>query len=162
MHAQSTHTDDRDPFNSLLEPDLVTLIANPNNPVLSSDVAAKIRDVLGSSNIIWLGENVACDIPLEDPAAFQSGEPEKQIRFELNNLPIDIVIHRSQTRRKKALIADMDSTMIEQECIDELADMAGTLELVAMITKRAMNGEIEFETSLRQRMGLLKGLDIAI
>jgi phosphoserine phosphatase len=162
MQAQSTHTDDPNPINSLLAPDLVTLIANPNNPVLSNGVAAKIGNFLGSRNIIWLGEYIACDIPLEDPAAFQPDELANIIKRELDNLPIDIVIHQSQTRRKKALIADMDSTMIEQECIDELAEMAGTLDQVAMITKRAMNGEIEFETSLRQRMALLRGLDVTI
>ncbi len=162
MHAQSTHTDDHNPFQNLLTVDLVTLIANPDNPVLSDDVAVKIGNVLGTNNVIWLGKNVACDIALEDPATLQNGELDKQIRLELGNLPIDIVIHQSQTRRKKALIADMDSTMIEQECIDELAEMAGTLDQVATITKSAMNGEIEFETSLRRRMALLKGLDIAI
>ena len=162
MQVQSTHTDDRDTAKGVSNHDLVTLIADPNDPVLSSEIAAKIGNVLGSSNIIWLGEDIACDIPIEDPSAFPSGGLEKLIRSGLDNLPIDIVVHQSQTRRKKALIADMDSTMIEQECIDELAEMAGALDQVAMITKRAMNGEIEFETSLRQRMALLKGLDIAI
>jgi len=162
MPTQSTHTGDTNTISSVRGPDLITLIANPENPVLSDEVVSNVCKLFRSGDAIWLGENTACDISIGDPAAFQSDELEKLIRLELKNLPIDIVVHQSQTRRKKALIADMDSTMIEQECIDELADMAGTLDQVAEITKRAMNGEIEFESSLRQRMALLQDLDIAI
>jgi phosphoserine phosphatase len=69
-----------------------------------------------------------------------------------------MVVHRAEGRKKRLLIADMDSTMIRQECIDELADEAGVGARVADITARAMNGELDFEGALRERVGLLKGL----
>ena len=77
-------------------------------------------------------------------------------------LPIDLVVQDAETRRKKLLIADMDSTMIGQECIDELAAEVGLKEKVAAITARAMNGEIEFEPALRERVALLKGLPLSV
>jgi phosphoserine phosphatase len=76
--------------------------------------------------------------------------------------PVDIVIQETATRRKKILIADMDSTMIDQECIDELADEVGIKAEVATITARSMNGEIAFEPALRERVALLAGLRAAV
>jgi phosphoserine phosphatase len=73
-------------------------------------------------------------------------------------LRIDMVVQRAEGRKKRLLIADMDSTMIRQECIDELADEAGVGAHVADITARAMNGELDFEGALRERVGLLRGL----
>ena len=162
MQSQSTHTHDPATINPHLAPDLVTLIANPDNPVLSNGLLTKIGDVIGASNITWLGENIACDMVLNTARDWQPTELAGNIRQALDKLPVDIVLHQAYSRRKKALIADMDSTMIEQECIDELAAMAGILDRVAIITKKAMNGEIEFEASLRQRMALLRGLDVAM
>jgi phosphoserine phosphatase len=75
---------------------------------------------------------------------------------------IDVVVQEAEGRRKKALLADMDSTLIEQECIDELADEAGVGARVADITARAMRGELEFESALRERVSLLKGLPVSI
>ena len=75
---------------------------------------------------------------------------------------VDVVIHENADRRKKILIADMDSTMIDQECIDELADEIGLKAHVAAITARSMNGEIAFEPALRERVALLKGLDATV
>ena len=76
--------------------------------------------------------------------------------------PVDIAVQEANDRKKKILIADMDSTMIDQECIDELADEVGVKERVAEITARSMNGEIAFEPALRERVALLRGLDIAV
>ena len=75
---------------------------------------------------------------------------------------VDLVVQPTEGRRKKMLLADMDSTMIQQECIDELADEAGVGERVKDITARAMNGELDFEGALTERVGLLKGLDEAV
>lgn len=75
---------------------------------------------------------------------------------------VDLVVLPTEGRRKKMLLADMDSTMIEQECIDELADEAGVGERVKDITARAMNGELDFEGALTERVGLLKGLDESV
>jgi phosphoserine phosphatase len=77
-------------------------------------------------------------------------------------LPIDIVVQPRAVRRKKLLLADMDSTMIGQECVDELADFAGMKAQVAAITERAMRGEIDFEPALIERVALLKGLPVSV
>jgi phosphoserine phosphatase len=76
----------------------------------------------------------------------------------LQGLGVDLVVQPATGRRKRLLLADMDSTMIRQECIDELADEAGVGAYVADITARAMNGELDFEAALKERVGLLKGL----
>jgi phosphoserine phosphatase len=77
-------------------------------------------------------------------------------------MPIDVVVQPVSDRRKKLFLADMDSTMIGQECIDELADFAGLKAFVAAITERAMRGEIEFEPALRERVALLKNLKVGV
>ena len=76
--------------------------------------------------------------------------------------PIDVVVQPLAGRRKRLFVADMDSTMIGQECIDELADYVGLKAHVAAITERAMRGEIAFEPALRERVALLKGLPVAV
>jgi phosphoserine phosphatase len=80
----------------------------------------------------------------------------------LQALGVDLVVQAAEGRRKRVLLADMDSTMIQQECIDELADEAGVGARVAEITKAAMNGQLDFEGALRERVGLLKGLPVAV
>ena len=87
---------------------------------------------------------------------------EQRLRAARGDLPIDIVVQPVGFRRKKLLLADMDSTMIGQECIDELADFVGLKAHVAAITERAMRGEIEFEPALRERVALLKGLPAGV
>jgi phosphoserine phosphatase len=84
------------------------------------------------------------------------------LRAVLSTAPIDVAVQDAGGRRKKILIADMDSTMIDQECIDELADEIGMKDHIASITRRAMNGEIAFEPALRERVALLKGLPVAV
>ena len=84
------------------------------------------------------------------------------MREARDDLPIDIVVQPAMARRKKLFLADMDSTMIGQECIDELADFVGLKAHVAAITERAMRGEIEFEPALRERVALLKGLSVDV
>ena len=86
----------------------------------------------------------------------------ENLRNAIGDLPIDIAVQEQDKRRKKLLVADMDSTMIGQECIDELAEEAGLREHIATITRRAMNGEIAFEPALKERVALLKGLPLDI
>jgi phosphoserine phosphatase len=108
----------------------------------------------------WLFDEVAVDIPFigsEDIRAI-----ETRLRQARGDLPIDIVVQPQALRRKKLLLADMDSTMIGQECIDELADFAGLKAHVAGITERAMRGEIEFESALRERVALLTGMPVSV
>jgi phosphoserine phosphatase len=141
-------------------PTVATLIANPQAPVLTQEIASKVSALVGSSQIGWLAGGIACDIAL--PQETNTVEAENALRAGLSGLPIDIAIQNSDLRRKSILLADMDSTMIGQECIDELAAEVGLKGKVAEITARAMNGEIEFEPALRERVALLKGLPVSV
>lgn len=135
---------------------VATLIANPARPVLTPSLASKALASVGGLQIYWLADGIAADMPL--PEGIKESTAQAAIRDSLKGEPLDVIVQNESTRRKKLLIADMDSTMIDQECIDELADMAGLKEHVAAITAKAMNGEIPFEEALRERVMLLKGL----
>ena len=139
---------------------VATLVANPSNPVLTPGIAEQAAEAVKASGLYWLADGVACDIALRDGTGAQAAEAN--ILAVISGAPIDLVIQEQETRRKKLLIADMDSTMIGQECIDELAAEVGLKEMVAAITARAMNGEIAFEPALRERVALLKGLPISV
>lgn len=139
---------------------VATLVANPSNPVLSPDIAERAASAVKASGLYWLADGIACDIVLADGTDGQAAEAN--LLAVIASAPIDLVIQEQETRRKKLLIADMDSTMIGQECIDELAAEVGLKEKVAAITARAMNGEIAFEPALRERVALLKGLPISV
>ncbi|MDF0697006.1 phosphoserine phosphatase SerB [Rhizobium sp. MC63] len=139
---------------------VATLVASPSNPVLTPAIAEQAAEAVEASGLYWLADGVACDIALRDGTDGQAAEAN--ILAVIAGAPIDLVIQEQETRRKKLLIADMDSTMIGQECIDELAAEVGLKEKVAAITARAMNGEIAFEPALRERVALLKGLPISV
>src|SRR3954453_8957210 len=144
---------------------VATLICNPANPALDSTLVDGALAVLPSPGTAqWLFDEVAVDIPFDYPV--KSPDDIKAIETRLQaargDLPIDIVVQPVAIRRKKLFLADMDSTMIGQECIDELADFAGLKAHVAGITERAMRGEIEFEPALRERVALLKGLPVGV
>ncbi len=96
------------------------------------------------------------------PAGLGKAEAADALAAGLAGKNVDIVVHDASARRKKMLIADMDSTMIDQECIDELADEVGLKDRVADITARSMNGEIAFEPALRERVALLKDLEASV
>lgn len=115
---------------------------------------------VGASAVRWLAEGIACELDLPETA--DASEITARLHAALASEPIDVAVQPAENRRKKILIADMDSTMIDQECIDELADEIGVKDRVAAITARSMNGEIAFEPALRERVALLKGLDAAI
>jgi phosphoserine phosphatase len=140
---------------------VATLICNPANPALDSTVVDGALAVLPSPGAAeWLFNEVAVDIP------FDGSEDIKAIEARLQqargDLPIDIVVQPRAFRRKKLFLADMDSTMIGQECVDELADFAGLKAHVSGITERAMRGEIAFEPALRKRVALLKDLPVGV
>jgi phosphoserine phosphatase len=139
---------------------VATLISNPTARALSQPLADKAARAVGASRADWLAPAVACDLPVEDGMA--EAEALSALRTELDGAPVDCVVQAADDRRRHILVADMDSTMIDQECIDELADVVGLKEHVAAITARAMNGEIEFEGALRERVALLEGLEAAI
>jgi phosphoserine phosphatase len=139
---------------------VATLIANPSNPVLTPRLGEAAADAVKGRSLYWLADGVACDIPLPDGMA--ADEYLALLRETVAGHAVDVAVQDAETRRKKMLIADMDSTMIGQECIDELAAEVGLKDLVAAITARAMNGEIAFEPALRERVALLRGLDVSV
>ena len=139
---------------------VATLISNPRSPSVSPSLANMASRAVGASKVSWLAESIACDLVL--PEGGERQEAEQVLRDALADVPVDVAVQPFEGRRKKMLIADMDSTMIDQECIDELADEIGIKEHVAAITARAMNGEIAFEPALRERVALLEGLQLEV
>ena len=140
---------------------VATLICNPANPALDSTIVDGALAVLPSpGSAQWLFDEVAVDIPFAGSDDIRA--IENRLRQARGDLPIDIVVQPVAFRRKKLFLADMDSTMIRQECIDELADFAGLKAHVAEITERAMRGEIEFEPALRERVALLKDMPVSV
>ncbi|TGD44909.1 phosphoserine phosphatase SerB [Pseudotabrizicola sediminis] len=130
-----------------------TLLTNPDTPVLDRETVQALRNAWGGGDAIWLDPGVAAEFPVGAMPANLWDAWEG-----LQALRIDLCVQPTANRRKRLLIADMDSTMIQQECIDELADEAGVGAYVANITARAMNGELDFEAALRERVGLLRDL----
>tara|TARA_R110000868_G_scaffold11030_2_gene53308 strand:- start:1622 stop:2500 length:879 start_codon:yes stop_codon:yes gene_type:complete len=135
----------------------LTLIGN-SAASLTDEMAAAASGLLpNSSPPDWLREGHACDIHFDadDAAPFA---PALRAKFATT---IDLAIQPADGRRKLLLVADMDSTIIQQECIDELAAELGLKDKISEITARAMRGEIDFEPALRERVGLLKGLPLS-
>ena len=136
---------------------IATLLTNPARPVLDRVTVESLRNAWGGGDALWLDPGVAAEFPLQAMPANRW-----DVWQGLQGIGVDLAIQAAAGRRKQLLIADMDSTMIQQECIDELADEAGVGTRVAGITARAMNGELDFEEALRERVGLLKGLPEAV
>lgn len=131
---------------------VITLIAQPGTLLNLTDLVTLIGQ---TDQCVWLEEGRAIDLYTTLP-------PSEMLRSMLQRIcsirHIDHIIQPAATRAKKLLISDMDSTMIQQECIDELADCVGLKEHVSAITERAMNGELDFPSALRERVALLKDL----
>lgn len=140
---------------------VATLIANPSQPVVTDDLLALAATALGhETERTILARGIAADLVPAAPA--EAKAVEAALRAALGGQPVDIVVQPLATRRKRLFLADMDSTMIGQECIDELADYVGLKSEVSEITERAMRGEIAFEPALRERVALLKGLPVNV
>lgn len=141
---------------------VATILADPKTPVLTDDLAARLaRELPDVAGIETLNPGVAVDIAFAG-GAVDPGVHERALRAAIGDVPLDVFVQNSEGRRKRLLIADMDSTMIGQECIDELAAMVGRKAEIAAITERAMRGELEFEPALRERAGMLAGLDASV
>lgn len=132
---------------------IATLLTDPAHPTLDRATVETLRNAWGGGEAQWLATGEAAEFSLES-------KPDNQwdVWADLQAMGIDLIIQPATGRRKKMLLADMDSTMIQQECIDELADVAGVGDHVKAITARAMNGELDFEEALIERVGLLKDL----
>ncbi|GHE97101.1 phosphoserine phosphatase SerB [Aliiroseovarius zhejiangensis] len=136
---------------------IATLLTAPTNPTLEIALVESLRNAWGGGDADWLSPDEAAEFPVRQmpPNLWDVWE-------DLQTLGVDLVVQPMEGRRKRMLLADMDSTMIQQECIDELADEAGVGDRVKDITARAMNGELDFEGALTERVGLLKGLPEAV
>ncbi len=145
-------------------PHVVTVMGNPHISPLAETEMHSVVDALQASGAIvedvsWLANEEAVDIFF---AVLGLEEADEMMAHLLADVPFDYIVQPSNARKKKMLICDMDSTMIEQECIDELADYAGIKDKIAAITERAMRGELDFKASLRERVGMLEGLSEAV
>ncbi|WP_438956571.1 phosphoserine phosphatase SerB [Cognatiyoonia sp.] len=130
-----------------------TLIAASSQRNLEGALVENLRNALGGGDAIWLAADEAAEFALQtEPSNFED------VWQSCQDMGIDLALQPMTGRRKKVLLADMDSTMIQQECIDELAAEAGVGARVADITAKAMNGELDFEGAIDERVGLLKGL----
>jgi phosphoserine phosphatase len=141
---------------------VATLLCDPAFSVLTREMLRRASEALRRPGPPrWLDPCIAADIAFDPGPAGGAKAVADRVRSALEKAAVDVIVQRVQARRKKLLLADMDSTMIGQECIDELAAAIGKGAHVAAITERAMRGEIAFESALRQRVALLKGLDRA-
>src|SRR2546423_12374868 len=141
---------------------VATLISNPTRPALDDAAIALAVGVLATTQDVRVLDPARAADLLFAPGSADDRAITERLREARGDWPIDMVVQPLAARRKKLLVADMDSTMIGQECTDELADYAGLKAHVAAITERAMRGEIAFEPALRERVALLKGLPLAV
>ena len=142
---------------------VATLISSPGAAALDAAALARARATLPSpGEPRWLAERIAADLPFSPTNEADNRTWAERLRDSLAGRPIDVVVQPNEDRRKRLLVADMDSTMIGQECIDELAARVGLKARVAAITERAMRGDIAFEPALRERVALLSGLPVSV
>jgi phosphoserine phosphatase len=137
---------------------VATLVADPTQPILEDTGWQAARNLPAAGTPAWLDPGVALDIPFIPPDHNDNRITAEALRGALGRARVDVVVQQAAGRRKRLLLADMDSTMIGQECLDELADFVGQKARVAAITERAMRGEVEFAPALRERVALLAGL----
>lgn len=138
-------------------PYILTLVTPTT--LLDQSIIDLISSIVPTRNIHWLSEQEALDIPLPDHKDHEQAIlVAQQIKQALSNKPVDVFITHSEFRKKKLLIADMDSTIVQSETLDDLASEVGIGEQIAAITKRAMNGELVFADALNERIALLKGV----
>ena len=139
---------------------VATLISAPTFELDDGTLLRARRLLPDAGAPLWLEPGVAADIPFNAGSGNDNRLLSNRLRELLSPAPIDVVVQPVAGRRKRLFLADMDSTMIEQECIDEMADFAGLKATVAAVTERAMRGEIAFVPALRERVALLKGLPV--
>jgi phosphoserine phosphatase len=137
-----------------LQPFAAILIASPTAPAVDPALIARASDTLPDPRVRVLAPGVAAELLFAGDAALA----RRDLVAALGDAPVDVAVLPAEGRRKRLLIADMDSTMIGQECIDELAGALGLKRQVAAITERAMRGEIDFAPALRERVALLRDL----
>ena len=142
---------------------VATLIANPEKANLHPRDVKKAQGILNRAGYVsrppaWLEDCIACDIEFTGSSL---SYVRKCLKNGLTGIEIDIVVQPTKNRRKRLLIADMDSTIVTGETLDELAGIAGLKKQVSVITKRAMQGEVDFKEAVRERVALLGGVPVA-
>ena len=133
---------------------IITLVAGEGAPPITNALINEIRDQFSAGEPTWLAEGFACDLPSQ-------GNLEHLQKLARNSdaaKVLDIFVQPTTNRRKRLLLADMDSTIVTGETLDELAKYAGLKEEISEITEKAMRGEIDFESALHARVSMLKGL----
>ncbi|MSP48534.1 MAG: phosphoserine phosphatase SerB [Alphaproteobacteria bacterium] len=134
---------------------VLSLLVDPARPILDRRLVDRARKAAGEAgDPAWLAPGAACDIAVGSDADLAV------IRQALGDAPVDANLIPATARRKRLLIADMDSTVVTTETLDEIAAHAGLKEVIAAITRRSMNGEIDFPTALRERVAMLRGLAV--
>jgi phosphoserine phosphatase len=137
---------------------VATIVAGRGSK-LSQELLGQLATAANAVHAEWLSPGIAADLFSEGgDAASLCGKLKKLIATH----PYDVIVQSKNRRAKKFLIADMESTIIEEEMLDELADVIGLRDQVASITRRAMNGELDFVAALRERVALLRGQPVSI
>jgi phosphoserine phosphatase len=134
---------------------IVTLVASLQAGPLTNALAGTAKEYCEGQHLTWLAAGEACEFTVKKAPDIAG------LKMALGDKPIDVLVSRYRGRRKAVLVADMDSTIVIAETLDEIAAQAGIKDKIAAITSRSMNGEIDFATALRERVAMLKGLDIA-
>jgi phosphoserine phosphatase len=138
---------------------VATLVSAAGQALIGESLLGRLGALPGIARSERLDGEIAADLFAD---AVDARKLEAELREALDGAPIDILVQPAATRRKALFLADMDSTMIGQECIDELAAYVGLKEKVSGITERAMRGEIAFEPALRERVALLRGVPLSV
>jgi phosphoserine phosphatase len=133
---------------------ILTLVADRAATSLTPAIVARAREAAGVAEPVTLSPGEAVDLKMADAADLDA------VRAALGDAPIDAIATTTENRRKRLLVADMDSTIVTGETLDELADFAGLKQRIAAITARAMNGELDFKSALRERVAMLHGLPV--
>lgn len=146
---------------------VISLIGNPEKPQIDPQIAEIAREILHERGttpkpVGWLMPGVAAEIVFETATQLRANDAHAAVRQRLADAPVDINALPAAGRRKALLVADMESTIIQNEMLDELADYVGLKDKVADITARAMNGELDFAAAVRERVALLKGLPASV
>jgi len=139
---------------------LVLIAPAGGSPSMGAAIGAAAAEI-GATEPVWLAAGEACELAFEATDLAGARAVRERIAAGVGSAPIDVCVVPAAGRRKALLVADMDSTIIQQECIDEMADMLGLKSRIAAITERAMRGELPFEAALRERLGLLAGLEVS-
>ena len=143
---------------------MLTLVAGGSVPHLDDSIVARVRGALAAGGTRagapdWLAPGLACDLPCDGVAARAI---MADVRVALAGAPVDVAVQAVAQRRRRFLVADMESTIIENEMLDDLAEALGIGPRIAAVTARAMAGELDFESALAERVALLAGTPVGV